>query len=85
MTTNMEPLMKFAPIIQVRSRSAAQVLMVALRAHGFHPLEPREGGLPGVPTIFGAEGFVVEVPEDEVEDATLLATDLLRDMEGSAP
>ena len=85
MLSNMEPLMKFAPIIQVRSRSAAQVLMVALRAHGFHPLEPREGGLPGVPTIFGPEGFVVEVPEDEVEDATLLATDLLRDMEGSAP
>ena len=85
MLPNMEPLMKFAPIIQVRSRSAAQVLMVALRAHGFHPLEPREGGLPGVPTIFGPEGFVVEVPEDEVDDATLLATDLLKDMEGSAP
>ena len=30
-------------------------------------------------------GFVVEVPEDEVGDATALAEDLLRDMEGSAP
>ena len=75
--------MKFAPIIQVKSLSVARVLNVALRAHGFHPLEPREGGLPGVPNIFGPEGFVVEVPEDEVEDATLLATDLLKDMEPS--
>lgn len=85
MLSNTEHDMKFAPIVQVRSRATAQVLMVALRAHGFHPLEPREGGLPGVPTIFGPDGFVVEVPEDEVEDATLLATDLLRDMEGSTP
>jgi hypothetical protein len=77
--------MRFAPIIAVRSRSTAQVLIVALRAHGFHPLDPREGGLPGVPNMFGPDGFVVEVPKDEVEDATLLATDLLKDMEGSAP
>lgn len=77
--------MKFAPIIQVKSQSVARVLIVALRAHGFHPLEPREGGLPGVPNLFGPEGFVVEVPEEEVGDATALAEDLLRDMEGSTP
>jgi hypothetical protein len=77
--------MKFAPIVQVRNQSVARVLIVALRAHGFHPMEPREGGLPGVPNIFGPDGFVVEVPEDEVEDATLLATDLLRDMEAPNP
>lgn len=77
--------MKFAPIIQVKNQSVARVLIVALRAHGFHPLEPREGGLPGVPNLFGPEGFVVEVPEDEVGDATALAEDLLRDMEGSTP
>lgn len=76
--------MKFTPIVQVKSRSAAQVLIVALRAHGFHPLDTREGGLPGVPNLFGADGFIVEVPEDEAADATLLATDLLKDMEGSA-
>ncbi len=75
--------MKFAPIAQVKSQSTARVLIVALRAHGFHPLDPREGGLPGVPNLFGPEGFIVEVPEDEVADATLLATDLLRDMEPS--
>ena len=85
MRFNTETPMKFAPIVQVRSQSVARVLMVALRAHGFHPMEPREGGLPGVPSIFGPDGFVVEVPEDEVEDATLLATDLLKDMEPSSP
>lgn len=72
--------MKFAPIIQVKDQSVARVMIVALRAHGFHPLEPREGGLPGVPNLFGAEGVVVEVPEDEVADATVLAQDLLKDM-----
>ncbi len=75
--------MRFAPIIQVKSQSQALVLIVALRAHGFHPLDPREGGLPGVPNLFGPEGFVVEVPEDEAADATLLAQDLLKDMDGT--
>ena len=77
--------MKFAPIIQVKNQSIARVLIVALRAHGFHPLDPREGGLPGVPNLFGPEGFIVEVPEDEVSDATLLASDLLKDMQGTIP
>lgn len=72
--------MKFAPIIQVKDQSMARVLIVALKAHGFHPLEPREGGLPGVPNLFGPEGFIVEVPEDEATDATMLAQDLLKDM-----
>lgn len=72
--------MKFAPIIQVKDQSMARVLIVALKAHGFHPLEPREGGLPGVPNLFGREGFIVEVPEDEVADAAMLAQDLLKDM-----
>lgn len=77
--------MRFAPIIQVRDQSVARVLIVALRAHGFHPMEPREGGLPGVPNLFGPEGFVVEVPEEEVSDATILAQDLLKDMADPSP
>ena len=76
--------MKFAPILQVKNQSVARVLIVALRAHGFHPLDPREGGLPGVPNLFGPEGFVVEVPEEEVGDATVLAEALLRDMDSPA-
>ncbi len=72
--------MKFQPIAQVRDQSQARILIVALRAHGFHPLDPREGGLPGLPNFFGAEGFIVEVPEDEAIDAQLLAGELLKDM-----
>ncbi len=77
--------MRFEPIVQVKDQSVARVLLVALKAHGFHPLEPREGGLPGVPNLFGPSGFVIEVPEDEAEDASLLARDLLRDMDQPNP
>lgn len=73
--------MRYQAIIQVRDQSQARVLLVALRAHGFHPLEPREGGLPGVPNLFGPDGFIIEVPEDEASDAELLAGQLLRDMQ----
>jgi hypothetical protein len=47
-----------------------------------HVKDP-EGGFPGVPNLFGQEGVPVQVPEDEVRDATLLAEDLLRDMAAS--
>jgi hypothetical protein len=77
--------MRFAPIAQVKDQSTARVLLVALRAHGFHPLDLREGGLPGVPNHFGADGFVIEVPEQEVSDATLLVGDLLKDMQTPNP
>lgn len=76
--------MRFAPVAQVRDHSIARVVLVALRAHGFHPLDMREGGLPGVPNLFGADGFTIEVPEDEVADATVLVADLLKDMEPPA-
>ena len=75
--------MSYQTIAQVKDLSAARVLIVALRAHGFHPLEQGEGGLPGVPNLFGAEGVAVQVPEDEASDATLLANDLLKDMAAS--
>ena len=77
--------MKFQAIAQIGDQATARVLLVALRAHGFHPLEPREGGLPGVPNLFGPEGFILEVPEDEAEDAGVLVGDLLKDMEKPVP
>ncbi|NMA99566.1 MAG: hypothetical protein GX970_15920 [Phyllobacteriaceae bacterium] len=77
--------MRFAPVAQVKDQSTARVLLVALRAHGFHPLDLREGGLPGVPNLFGADGFTIEVPEEELSDATVLVGDLLRDMESPTP
>ncbi|MFC3703523.1 hypothetical protein ACFOOL_01980 [Devosia honganensis] len=77
--------MKFQAIAQIGDQATARVLLVALRAHGFHPLEPREGGLPGVPNLFGPEGFILEVPEEEAEDAGVLVGDLLKDMEKPVP
>lgn len=73
--------MEFITIAQVRDEGVARIIGVALRAHGFHPLEPRNGGLPGVPNLFGREGVGIEVPEDEAADATLLVEDLLKDMD----
>ena len=72
-------------IAHVKSPSQARALIVALRAYGFNPLEQGDGGLPGVPNLFGPEGVPVQVPEDEAADATVLAVDLLKEMAGSGP
>lgn len=77
--------MDFATIAQVRDQGVARIILVALRAHGFHPLDLRDGGLPGVPNLFGREGVGIEVPESEVADATLLVQELLKDMERPNP
>ncbi|UJQ93667.1 hypothetical protein [Mariluticola halotolerans] len=59
----------------------ARVLATALRAHGFHPLEDSDGGLPGMPGISGAKGtFAIRVPEAEKADAALLANVLIAEM-----
>lgn len=78
-----ETRMSYQIIAHVKNPSAARVLVVALQAHGFHPLEQGEGGLPGVRNLFGPEGIPVQVPEDEVRDASVLAQELLRDMAAS--
>ena len=72
--------MSYQIIAQVKDLSAARVLVVALRAHGFHPLEFGEGALPGVRNPFGEGGTPIEVPETEAADATVLAQALLKDM-----
>jgi len=73
--------MNFITIGQVRDEGVARIVLVALRAHGFHPLELGNGGLPGVPNLFGPEGVGIDVPESEAGDATLLLADLLKDMD----
>ena len=60
--------------------SMARVLVLALRAHGFHPREAGDGGLPGLPRAFGDGGYPVELPEDEASDGRILAEALVRDM-----
>lgn len=77
--------MSYEVIATVDNPSTARVLVAALRAHGFHPLEQGEGGLPGLPNLFGREGVPVQLPEAEAADGRILAEDLLREMAGDAP
>jgi hypothetical protein len=69
-------------IAHVEDLSLARVLIVALRAHGFHPAEAGEGGLPGVTDVFFGKGIPIRVPEDEADDGRILAQDLLKQMLG---
>jgi hypothetical protein len=76
----------FEIIAEVEDLSIARVLMTALKAHGFHPLEGGEAGLPGMPGITGISGRIaIRVPEDESADARLLAADLIAEMRGRTP
>jgi hypothetical protein len=77
--------MSYQIIARVESPSTHRSLVVALRAYGFHPLDAGEGGLPGVPNLFGPEGIAIQVPEDEARDATDLAAVLLKEMNGDDP
>jgi len=70
----------FEVIAEVQDPSVARVLIAALKAHGFHPLEGGETGLPGLPGVFGPRGIEISVPEQEAGDAETLATALLAEM-----
>ena len=70
----------FETIAEVSDTAIARVLITALRAHGFHPLESGDDGLPGFAGVIGPNGIPISVPEDEAGDAKLLAEDLLREM-----
>jgi hypothetical protein len=70
----------FETIAEVLDPSMARVLIAALKAHGFHPMEGGEGGLPGFPGVFGPRGIPIRVPEAEATDAGLLARTLIREM-----
>jgi hypothetical protein len=67
-------------IAEVEDTTLAIVLNAALRAHGFHPGEGGERGLPGLPGVVGPRGIAITVPEDEADDAKLLADALLKEM-----
>ena len=74
--------MSFETIAEVADPSAARVLILALKAHGFQPLEGGESGLPGLPGVYGPRGVAISVLEEEAEEARALAEDLLRQMRG---
>jgi len=56
------------------------VLIAALKAHGFHPKEGGENGLPGLAGVYGPKGIPIELPEDEAGDGKLLAEALVAEM-----
>lgn len=58
------------------------MLIAALRAHGFHPREGAEHGLPGLAGVYGPKGIPIEVPEEEAEDGKALAEVLVKEMTG---
>lgn len=71
----------FEIIAELENASEARVLVMALKAHGFHPLGDGEDGLPGLPGIRSLSGKIaIQVPETEAGDARLLANALLIDM-----
>ncbi len=72
--------MEFEVIAELQDPSAARVLIAALKAHGFHPLEGGENGLPGLPGVYGPRGVDIAVPEDEAADARVLAEALIGEM-----
>lgn len=72
----------YETIALVKEESAVRVLIAALRAHGFNPREPSDGGLPGLGSAALPRGIPIEVPEEEARDARPLAEALLRDMTG---
>jgi hypothetical protein len=70
----------FETIAELKDPSVARVLIAALKAHGFHPREGGESGLPGLPGVYAPRGIAIELPEDEAQDGKLLADELVKDM-----
>ena len=72
--------MSFETIAEIADPSTARVLILALKAHGFHPLEGGDFGLPGLPGIYGPNGVAISVLEEEADEARVLAEELLKQM-----
>jgi len=70
----------YETIVHVSELAEARVLIAALKAHGFHPLEGGQNGLPGLPGVVAPKGIPIDVPDEEAADGKLLAEDLLKEM-----
>ena len=70
----------YETVATVEDPAIARVLIAALRAHGFHPPEGAEHGLPGFAGVYGPKGIPIDLPEDEARDGKLLAEALLKEM-----
>jgi hypothetical protein len=70
----------FETVATVEDPAVARVLIAALRAHGFHPPEGAEHGLPGLAGVYGLKGIPIELPTAEAADGKVLAEALVREM-----
>ncbi len=70
----------FETIAEVADPAIARVLITALKAHGFHPLDGAGDGLPGLPGVFAPGGIPIAVPEGEADDAQALVDVLIAEM-----
>jgi hypothetical protein len=70
----------YETIAHVSDPALARVLIAALQAHGFHPLESGQNGLPGLPGVVAPKGIPIRLPDEEVRDGKILADDLLKEM-----
>ncbi len=69
-------------IAHLQDSAKIRVLISALKAHGFHPLEAGQEGIAGMPGIRGIRGgFAIKVPKSEEKDAKILANALIAEME----
>ena len=70
----------FQTVATIEDPAVARVLITALKAHGFHPREGAENGLPGFAGVYGSKGIPIELPEEEAADGKLLADALVKEM-----
>jgi len=70
----------YETVAEIEDPSVARVLIAALKAHGFHPKQGGEDGLPGLAGVYGPKGIPIELPEDEAPDGKVLAEALLKEM-----
>jgi hypothetical protein len=70
----------FETVAEIEDPSVARVLIAALKAHGFHPREGGEHGLPGLAGVYGPKGIPIELPEEEAADGKILTEALVAEM-----
>ncbi len=70
----------FETILSHQDANIVRIISIALKAHGFHPLDESLAGPLGYPGVISPRGVNLQVPSSEAEDARMLAEALLAEM-----
>ncbi len=74
--------MTFVTIATLADSAKIRILITALKAHGFNPLESGQEGIVAMPGVRGIKGvYEIRVPKKEAREAEILAKDLIRQMQ----